>query len=158
MSEQTPLVVAATVIVISKDRKALILKRLATEKVFPNLWTVAGGKLKTNDGDYANHGFYYYPVESAVCRELQEETGMLGYYARLRLKYLCSIVSTDVKRLILSYYVVFDEHNADEFHIKTENGQEYAWITEDEIPNYDFIFDIGGEIRQVFDIIDNRVD
>jgi len=157
MTEQTPLIVAATVIVVSKDHKVLILKRLPTEKRFPNLWTVAGGKLQVNDGDSACQGFYYYPAECAVCRELQEETGILSYYARPRLKYLCSIVSLEaIRRLILSYYLIVD-YNADELHIMTENGQEYAWITEDEIPDYDFIFDIGGEIRQVFDIIDNRV-
>lgn len=148
--DQEPLKISATIVVISKDRKALILKRLPTEKVFPNLWTVAGGGLQVTDGDFASHGFFYYPAEATACRELQEETGILSCYVRPKLKYLCSVVSNEIKRLILSYYVVLD-YNADELHIKTEEGQEYAWITEDQIPNYDFIFDIGGEIKEVLE-------
>jgi 8-oxo-dGTP pyrophosphatase MutT (NUDIX family) len=147
--DQEALIISATIIVVSQDHKALILKRLATEERFPNLWTVAGGKLKTWDGDKYCEGFYYYPCEEAACRELEEETGILRAYVRPRLKYLCSIVSIEkVKRLIVSYYVNIG-CNASELHIKTENNQEYKWITIDEIDNYKFIVDIGGEIRQV---------
>lgn len=150
-NEQDPLIVSSTVIVISKDRKALILQRLPTEKRFPNLWTVAGGKLQKTDGRMVGQGFYYDSAEEAVCRELEEETGILAQYARPKLKYLCSIVSTEaIKRLILSYYIIINEYNSNELEIKTENGQNYRWITMREIKNYNFIYDIGGEIESVF--------
>jgi 8-oxo-dGTP pyrophosphatase MutT (NUDIX family) len=147
--DQEALIISATIIVVSQDHKALILKRLATEPRFPNLWTVAGGKLKTWDGDKLSDGFYYYPCEEAACRELEEETGLLRSYVRPKIKYLCSIVSIEkVKRLIISYYVEIG-CDADELHIKTENNQEYKWIGIDQIRDYEFIVDIGGEIRKV---------
>ena len=152
--DQEPLIIAATIILISKDKKALILKRAANEKRFPNLWTVTGGKLKQNDGDEVNGGLYYNAAEFAACREAQEETGIFWYYIFPRIKYLCSIVAKEaITRFIISYYAQLD-CNADELHIKTENGQEYKWITYDEISKYDFIPDIGGEIRKVLEMID----
>jgi len=41
--------VSSTVVVISKDKKALIVQR-PPNKSFANLWTVAGGKLQDTDG------------------------------------------------------------------------------------------------------------
>ena len=35
--------------IIVKDGKFLIAKRSPTEKTFPNVWTVPGGKLERND-------------------------------------------------------------------------------------------------------------
>ena len=154
--ELGPVTISATVIVISRDMKALILQRLPTEKNFPNLWTVAGGKLKATDGDFICDGFYYNTAEEAACRELYEETGLLRGYTRPRLKYLCSITSLEAtRRLILSYYLIIDV-DANELHIETENGQNYKWITESEIKNYEFIIDIGGEIKKVFKIIEDQ--
>ena len=152
-SDQDALIVSSTIIVISQDMKALILKRLPTEKRFPNIWTVAGGKLKIYDGEKYSEGFYYYPAEEAACRELEEETGIHASYVRPKMKYLCSIVSLEaIKRLILSYYV-YIPMNSNEIEIKTEDGQEYKWIYEHELYDYEFIVDIGGEIRKVFEIL-----
>jgi 8-oxo-dGTP pyrophosphatase MutT (NUDIX family) len=149
-NEQEPLIISSTVIVISKDRKALILQRSPTEKRFPNLWTVAGGKLQKTDGRMIGQGFYYNAVEDTICRELEEETGICQAYSRPRLKYLCSIVSTEaIKRLVISYYIIAD-FNSYDINITTENNQRYEWITEDQIDYYNFIFDIGEEIKDVF--------
>ena len=40
--------VAITAIIV-KDGKYLIIKRVATKRRFPNMWTVPGGKLETSD-------------------------------------------------------------------------------------------------------------
>lgn len=139
--------VSSTVIVISKDRKALIVQR-PPDKAFANLWTVAGGKLQDTDGVTVSKTFKYLSSECCAVRELEEETGI--YISIKDVKYLCSIYAGEINRLILSYYVVLDK-NADEIEIKLSECQAYKWITRDEIKNYHFIPDIGGEIKEVFD-------
>jgi 8-oxo-dGTP pyrophosphatase MutT (NUDIX family) len=144
--------VSCTVIVISKDGKALIVQR-PSNKSFPNKWTVAGGKIKVGDGDRITETFYYHTAEHCARRELFEETFIHIWYMPLR--YLDSIYTTETNRLILSFYVLMDK-NADEFVIKLSECQDCKWITEDEIKNYDFIPDIGGEIREVFKILQQQ--
>ncbi len=143
---------SATIIVISKDNKALIVQR-PPEKAFPNLWTVAGGKLQSDDGIERENNFRYHSVELCAVRELFEETGISIDYKML--EYLCSITTTwsDLKRVIISYYVVLPV-NADEIRLAISLECKNAeWITEDEIPYYKFIPDIGGEIKEVFEIL-----
>ena len=143
--------VSSTVIVISKDMKALIVQR-PSDKSFANLWTVAGGKLQDTDGimvgkELVGEDFRYFSAEVCAIRELQEETGIHVFIGNL--KYLCSVYAGAINRLILSYYVVLDK-NADEIKIDLSECQAYEWITRDEIKDYKFIPDIGGEIGDVF--------
>lgn len=140
--------VSATVIVISKDMKALIVQR-PSDKAFANLWTVAGGKMKEDDGDLIHEGFLYNSVEYCARRELAEETGIHIWH--MPLHFLCSITTThsDTRRVILSFYVILDK-DAKDIKIKLSECQAYHWIEEYEIPQYGFIPDIGGEIREVF--------
>lgn len=149
--------VSSTVIVISKDMKALIVQR-PSDKTFANLWTVAGGKLQDTDGipavltnllgvKHVTEDFRYFAAEVCAIRELCEETGICVFIKDL--KYLGSAYAGAINRLILSYYVVLDK-NADEIEIKPSECQAYEWITRDEVKNYDFIPDIGGEIDDIF--------
>lgn len=140
--------VSATVIVISKDNKALIVQRLP-DKAFPNLWTVSGGKVQDTDGILESEGFRHYSVEECASRELWEETGVTVELEKL--KYLCSITTIwgKTRRIILSFYVVLNV-NAKDIDIRLTECQAYRWIEEHEIPQYGFIPDIGGEIREVF--------
>jgi 8-oxo-dGTP pyrophosphatase MutT (NUDIX family) len=140
--------VSATIIVISKDMKALIVQR-PPDKAFPNKWAVAGGKLQDTDGMPASEGFMYYSTEYCAERELKEETDISIRIADL--KYLCSITTIwgDTKRVILSYYIILDRY-ADEIQIVLSECKDYRWISEGEIHQYDFIPDIGGEIEEVF--------
>jgi len=141
--------VSSTIIVISKDRKALIVQR-PPDKTFANLWTVAGGKIQDTDGTIISENFRYFSAEFCAVRELGEETGICVSAKNLR--YLCSIYAGEINRLVLSYYVVLDK-NADEIEIKLSECQAYKWIIRNEIKNYRFIPDIGGEIAEVFDRI-----
>lgn len=138
--------VSSTVIVISKDKKALIVQR-PSNKAFPNLWTVAGGKIQDTDGILVTDEFRYFSAEVCAARELKEETGIHIFVKDL--VYLCSIYAKAINRLILSYYVVLDK-NSDEVEIKLSECQAYKWITRDEIKDYNFIPDIGGEIEDIF--------
>jgi 8-oxo-dGTP pyrophosphatase MutT (NUDIX family) len=146
MSELESLKVSATMIVISADRKALIVQR-PPDKTFANLWTVAGGKLQSEDGTPIGQDFRYFAVEKCAIRELKEETGIDAYNKELH--FLCSIYAGQINRLIISFYVVIDG-TSDEIKIKLAECQAYKWITRDQIKDYKFIPDIGGEIEEVF--------
>ncbi len=72
--------------IIVKDGKYLITKRAPTEKAFPNLWTVPGGKLTMEDytsrrKDTSAH--WYNIFENLLKREVMEEVGLnvknIGY-------------------------------------------------------------------------------
>jgi 8-oxo-dGTP pyrophosphatase MutT (NUDIX family) len=154
MPEIENLKLSATIIVISKDNKALIVQRPA-DKAFPNLWTVAGGKLQDTDGIEQEKNFLYYSVELCAVRELFEETGISVDYKLL--EYLCSITTiwSDLKRVIISYYVVLPL-NAKDISITLSENQAYRWIPEYLIDSYNFIPDIGGEIKEVFKILRRR--
>jgi len=155
--ELKSLKVSSTIIVISKDKKALIVQR-PSDKMYANLWTVAGGKMQDTDGILVADDFRYFSAEVCGIRELEEETGIHVFIKDL--KYLCSIYAGAINRLILSYYVVLDK-NANEIKINLSECQAYKWVTRDEakgvkilkghfVKNYNFIPDIGGEIEEVF--------
>ena len=151
--------VSATIIVISKDNKALIVQR-PPDKAFPNLWTVAGGKMHVEDGNLRSKGFRYNAVEACARRELQEETGIGCDLVWIdKMKYLCSITTIwgDTRRVILSFYVVLDK-DAKDVKISLSENQAYRWIEENDISQYSFIPDIGGEIKEVFEILKRELD
>lgn len=153
--ELGPVTISATVIVISQDMKALIIQR-PLNKSFSGLWGVTGGKLNNEDGHVVSDSFRYFPAEDCAIRELYEETGI--HVIRESLNYLCSIITLgEIKRLILSYYIVLDR-NAVDVKIKIENSesQDYKWVTKEELKLYNFIVDIGGEITEVLEKIENQ--
>lgn len=142
-----PLKVRATVIVISKDRKALILQRPPNQP-FGMMWTVAGGKLNDIDGVLIEDLVKYYPAEMCAVRELEEETGIKVEAGDL--KYLCSITTSE--KIILSYYVVLDEE-AEFIDVSIPLGEifAYTWVEEKRLDDYDFIIDIRSEIKDVME-------
>lgn len=158
MTELENVKVSATVIVISKDNKALIVQR-PPDKAFPNLWTVAGGKIQTTDGIPHSEGFRYYSVESCARRELFEETGIWveQFVGSEILHYFCSIMTIwgDTRRVILSFYVHLNR-DAKDVKIKLDECQAYRWIEDYMIDSYNFIPDIGEEIKDVFKILERE--
>lgn len=149
----TEMKVSATVIVISKDKKVLIIQRLVSEKNFPNFWTVAGGKIKSIDGIEITNGFMYFATEYCAVRELEEETGIK--ISLNDLKFLCSIVAPQINRLIISYYVVLNKC-ANEVKLTPHDCQGCRWVPDHLVDSYNFIPDIGGEIHHAFDKLKNN--
>jgi len=144
--------ISATIILVSKDRKSLILQRNPGDS-FPNKWTVPGGKLKDEDFDFSkSKDFCYYPAEYAAIREVKEETGIEVKLGQLRL--LCSMYMTPINRLVISFYAVLGR-NSDEMKISLSDNQAYSWIKREEIGNYDFIPDIGLEIEDTYKLIES---
>jgi 8-oxo-dGTP pyrophosphatase MutT (NUDIX family) len=152
MSDLENMKISATLIAISKDGKALIVQRPKGSK-FENLWTVAGGKIKDIDGIEIREDpeFRQYSAECAAMREFQEETGIeLPPYPKIR--FLCTIYAGKLQRMVVSFYIELGKR-AEDYQIKLDEPQDYRWITKEEIKNYKFIPDIGGEINQVFNIL-----
>lgn len=144
--------ISAAIILISKDMKTLIIQRNPDDS-FPNMWTVPGGKLKDSDYDFSkSKDFCYYPAENAAIREVIEETGITVKQDQLR--FLCSLYLKEINRFILSFYAILDK-DADSVLVNLSDNQNYAWSTNEEIKEYEFIPDIGGEIKAAYTAIEH---
>ena len=103
--------ISATIILISKDKKALILQRNSTDS-FPNKWTVPGGKIEQTDGDFTHDvDACYYPAEYSAVREVEEETGIKVNWDKI--EFLCSLYLKKINRFIISFYLVLDTDSKD---------------------------------------------
>jgi 8-oxo-dGTP diphosphatase len=133
--------------ILVKEGKYLIAKRAASEKAFPNLWTVPGGKLEVLDyalrkKDTSEH--WYNIFEGVARREVMEEVGLeineIGY-----LTSMVYIRSDNIPCLIVSLYA--SPSNED---IKLCNElSEYAWVTSEEAKNYPLIEGISEELEML---------
>lgn len=145
--------ISATIILISKDNKALILQRNPND-TFPSLWTVPGGKLKDQDFVYSkDENMSYYTGEYAAIREVKEETSIEVKNENLR--FFCTMYMRQINRFVLSYYALLDK-NSEEMNVVLSDNQDYRWISREEIKDFDFIPDIGGEISDTFELIKTR--
>ncbi|MCX6748339.1 MAG: NUDIX domain-containing protein [Candidatus Pacearchaeota archaeon] len=148
MDENKAHYVVATGIIV-KDGKYLITKRAASEKAFPNLWTVPGGKLEVKEysqkpKDTSSH--WYNVIENLLRREVEEETGLkiknIGYVTSL-----VYIREDGVPTLIISLYADYDSGEIKLCPSLTE----YAWVVLEEAKNYQLIEGIYEELE----ILDN---
>ena len=138
--------VLATAIIV-KDGKYLIVKRSEKEKMFPNMWTVPGGKLHTDD--YSKRPkdtkFYWYNVlEHGLRREVMEEVNL----SIKKIKYLTSLASiypNGIPNIVIS---MFAEYDSGEIKL-SEELTEYAWVTLEEAKNYDLIEGIYEELEML---------
>ncbi len=143
--------IVITAIIYNKEGKFLITKRSPHKKRFPNKWTVPGGGLTTDD--YVNTpethpGQWYYALSNTLKREIVEEVGLkIGKPEYLLDLTLIQGDSTPV--LVLSFYAPYlgGEVKLD------EDSTEFAWISAEEIPNYDLIEGIDHELELVNEIL-----
>ncbi len=136
--------VAITAIVV-KDNKYLIMRRAATKKRFPGMWTVPGGKLETNDYRALpkdTKDYWYNVLEKTLNREVQEEAGIdIG-----NVQYLTSLATVHADgspSLVIS--CLADYVGGD---IKLQEGEtdDSAWVTSEEAKDYDLIDGIYDEL------------
>ncbi len=143
--------IAVTVIIV-KDGKYLITKRAAHEKMFPNMWTVPGGKLEKKDyidRPYDTSGKQWYNVfEQVAVREVLEETNLriknIGYVTSL------SFIRPDgIPTIIISFYADYDSGE-----IKLcQDMSDSAWVTVEEAKNYNLIDGIYEEIEMLDNLL-----
>ena len=134
--------------IVLKDGKALITKRSAHEKAFPNRWTVPGGKVQASD--YATMqqnagGLWYEVLEAALRRELQEEV----HLEVRNIQYVTSIAYTrpdGAPCVIISFFCDYKQGEVQLCTALTE----HAWVDLEEAKQYDLIEGIYDELALVF--------
>ncbi|NQU98704.1 NUDIX domain-containing protein [Candidatus Woesearchaeota archaeon] len=133
--------------IIIKDGKYLVTKRAAHEKVFPNRWTVPGGKLEKDDytsrpKDTDHH--WYNVFEVLLKREVIEETNL----KIKNIKYLTSLsfIRPDkIPVVVVSLYADYDSGDVK----LCEDMTDHAWVTLEEAKKYDLIEGIYEELEML---------
>lgn len=146
--------VVATAIIV-KDGKFLIVKRAPHEKVFPNRWTVPGGKLVRYEYETlpksADFGQWYNTVEWVLRKEVSEEVGL----EIEKPNYLCDLIfirSDGYPAVTLSYWC---NYKSGEVKL-CKDLTDFAWVTFEEAKNYDLIEGILGELGEVDALIQKK--
>ncbi|MBX4189262.1 NUDIX domain-containing protein [Candidatus Parcubacteria bacterium] len=131
--------------IIVKDGKYLITKRAATKKRFPNMWTVPGGKLETDD--YINlpketKDYWYNVLEKVLRREVREEVGLeienIEYVTSLS-----TIHADGNPSLVISCMA---DYVSGEVKLQKDETDECAWVSLEEAVNYALIDGIYDEL------------
>ena len=137
--------------IIHKHGKFLIIKRSPHKKVFPNKWTVPGGKLDRND--YLNlpkttPSAWYGAVENALKREVKEEVNLEISNIRFLIDMIL-IGTNKMPTIVLSFYATYKSGQTK----LDKDAVEYAWVTTKQAASYDFIEGIYEEIVMADKII-----
>lgn len=133
--------------IILKDGKYLITKRSPTEKAFPNLWTVPGGKLEMSDyalrpKDTSAH--WYNVFEAVLRREILEEVNLEARNIRY-LTSLSYIRDDNIPTIIVS---LFCDHGTGDIKL-CPALTDYVWVTLEEAKNYELIEGIYEELEML---------
>lgn len=152
-SQKTHYIVATAIII--KDGKYLITQRAKHEKVWPNMWTVPGGKLNMDDYTKrkkdAGEALWYNVVEDLAHREVMEEAGIkiknLGYVTS------CAYIRPDgIPTLIISLYADWKSGKVK----LCDDMQDFAWVTTKEAKKYKLIEGIWDELYMLDKILKGR--
>lgn len=136
--------VVITAIVV-KEGKYLITKRSATEKRFPNMWTVPGGRLSTEDytGLPKDTTHYWYNVlEQVLKKEVREETGL----EIENIEYVTSLATVHEDKAPSLVISCVADYVSGEEKLQEEEVADFAWVTTEEAKTYDLIDGIYDEL------------
>jgi 8-oxo-dGTP pyrophosphatase MutT (NUDIX family) len=139
----------AVTCIIEKDGKFLIAKRAANEKVFPNKWTVPGGKFiyseyKNLPRTSESHPQWYNVVEFVCRKEVREEVGL----EIEKPSYVTDLVFVRPDGYPVVTLSFWAKYKSGEVRINHEMS-EFAWVTAEEAKDYDMIDGIPEEIDEV---------
>ena len=143
----------AVTCIIEKDGKFLIAKRSANEKVFPNKWTVPGGKFvyseyKDLPRTSENH-LQWYNVVEFVCRKEVREEVELEIEKPSYVTDLVFVRPDGYPVVTLSFWA---KYKSGEVNLNNEMS-EFAWVTAQEAKSYDMIDGIPEEIEEAEHLI-----
>lgn len=130
--------------IVHKDGKYLITKRSPNEKAFPDMWTVPGGKISTED--YINTpkktpSAWYGALEEALKREVKEEVNLEIENVRYLID-MTLIRPDNVPVVVLSYYANYKDGN-----VKLDSDAvDHAWVSVKDAEKYELIEGIYEEI------------
>ncbi len=131
--------------IIVKDKKFLIIKRSASKKRFPNMWTVPGGKLEISDYTKFKKDttdYWYNVLEKTLAREIMEEVGIkikdLEYVTSL-----ATIHGDGNPSLVISCLA---KYLSGKIKLQPEEVDDFAWVNLKEAQKYDLIGGIYEEL------------
>lgn len=127
--------------VVVKDDKILILQRNKDEDIFPSMWELPSGKREPLESS-----------ESSLIREIKEETGLT-----VKIVVLLSIFDYQIERADeikdstqINFIVKSEGDIKTDLKISFEH-QNFAWIREDEIENYNVSESVRDLLKKSFD-------
>lgn len=141
--------VATTTIYRKSDGRCLILKRSKKEITQPGRWSVPGGKLEYDDlknltfTKKDNVAYQFNLVEKLVRRETKEECGLTID----KVTYLNDIVFVRPDNVPVVCVKFASMHKSGKVKIAPE-FDDYAWVNNKEIKNYDVISNVIDEVKQ----------
>lgn len=150
--------VANVVVYRRHDKRCLILQRDKREVVHPGKYGVVGGKLEWRDLDIQNptrlNGDvldYQDAVEDLLVREVREEAGIEIF---TDLKYINSVafIRPDETPVILVKFAA--EYKSGTVVLEKGAFSDYAWVSEEEISNYNYIEGIPDEISKTIKLFE----
>jgi len=135
----------------------LITKRALHKKVHAGKWTVPGGGLSVDDyinekPSTADGKQWYGAVENALRREIKEEVNLEIGKPEFLVD-LTFIRPDGIPVLVLSYFAQYISGEV----VLDVDATEFAWVTLEEAKNYDLIDGIWDELRQIDEILKNRM-
>ena len=110
--------------VIINENKVLIVQRASDEEAYPDLWEVPSGKKEPLE-----------KVTDAVLREVKEETGLVTEMVKVIDVFNFSVEKTNETRDVTQINFLLKLIGSSEVKLSNEH-QNFAWITKDEINNY----------------------
>lgn len=143
--------IVTTVIIYKRDGdsyKYLITKRSPNKKVYPNMWTVPGGGLHTDD--YINtpkttSDGWYFCLDNSTRREIKEEVSLEIGHSKFLLD-MTFIRPDGIPVIVLSLYAPYISGE-----VKLDDGEnvDFKWVLANEAKNYEMIEGIAQEIEMV---------
>ena len=127
--------VIAGVAIVEKD-KILIIQRSADENIFPNLWEFPSGKKEPME-----------KIEDAVRREAKEETGLDINLGKPLTVFNFTWEKENEIRDATEIVFLGKVKGSKEIKISSEH-QDYAWITKDEIDDYNLSLETKEAIKK----------
>ena len=150
--------VANVVVYRENDGRCLILKRHEREKAHPGKYGVLGGKLEWKDLPVENPtriNFNILDYENAVEKLLKKEAlEEAGIEIHDDFKYINSVafIRPDEIPVVLVKFAA--KYKSGE--VKPEEGADYAWVSSEEVENYDCIEGIKEEVKKTIEIFSKR--
>ena len=121
------------------------MRRSASKKRFPGMWTVPGGRLEPKDYlqfPKDTEHYWYNVLERTLAREVEEEAG-LKIKNIVYLTSLARVHEDGAPSLVISCTAEYDSGE-----VKLQEGEtdEFAWVTLEEAKNYKLIDGIFDEL------------
>jgi 8-oxo-dGTP pyrophosphatase MutT (NUDIX family) len=149
--------ITTTTLVYKPDFTYLITKRALHKKVMPGRWTIPGGGMSVDDYIHIEPSTqtsnqWYGAVEQALRREVREEVGLEIGKPEFFID-LTFIRPDGIPVLCLSYFAPYVSGEV----VLDADATEFAWITADQVKEYDLIEGIDHEIREMDRILKSRM-